>query len=83
MVIEAAVKFGVALEIDSRFRVPRLRFLEMAKAAGARFALGSNYQTLEGIGDIGYGVEIARRLGLTADRFFSPAPPGRKPVEMR
>jgi histidinol phosphatase-like PHP family hydrolase len=72
-VVEAAVKYHVALEIDCRFRVPRLGFLEMARDAGARFSFGSNFQTAEGIGDISYCVEMYKRLGLTMDQFFRPA----------
>lgn len=71
-VIDAAVKYNVALEIDSRFRVPSLRFLELAKAARAKFSFGSNYQTIEGIGDIQYGIQMYRKLGLLMDRFFRP-----------
>lgn len=71
-IIDALVKFGVALEIDSRFRVPSAQFLETAKAAGVTFAFGSNNQTIEGIGDISYGVEMYRRLALTTDQFFCP-----------
>lgn len=71
-IIDALVKFGVALEIDSRFRVPSAAFLDAAKAAGVKFAFGSNYQTIEGIGDISYGVEMYRRLELTAGQFFCP-----------
>ncbi len=82
-IIDAAVKFRVALEIDSRFRVPSMRFLEMARDAGATFAFGSNYQTAEGLGDISYGVEAYRRLGLTLPQFFCPAPRGRKPIGRR
>ncbi|HEV3198576.1 MAG TPA: hypothetical protein VGZ73_11725 [Bryobacteraceae bacterium] len=77
-VIEAALKMKVALEIDCRFRVPHLRFLEIAKAAGVKFAFGSNYQTSDGIGDIRYCVEMYRRLRLTMDRFFRPAGAGRR-----
>jgi hypothetical protein len=82
-IIDALIKFNVALEIDTRFRVPSVRFLEIAKSAGVRFAFGSNYQTAEGLGDIGYGVEMYKRLRLTTDQFFCPAPAGRKPVERR
>ena len=77
-VIDAAVKMNVALEIDCRFRVPRLRFLEMAKRAGAKFSFGSNYQTLEGIGDISYCAEMYRRLGLTMSQFFRAGGTGRR-----
>jgi len=71
-VIDALVKHEVALEIDSRFRVPGAPFLDAANAAGVTFAFGSNYQTIEGIGDISYGVEAYRRLELTTERFFCP-----------
>jgi hypothetical protein len=82
-IIEAAVKFNVAIEIDSRFRVPRLPFLEMAKASGAKFSFGSNFQTAEGLGDIRYCVEMYEKLGLTMHQFFRPAPAGKKPVQIR
>jgi histidinol phosphatase-like PHP family hydrolase len=82
-IIDALLRFNVALEIDSRFRVPSVRFLEIAKAAGVTFAFGSNYQTAGGLGDIGYGVELYKRLRLSTDKFFCPAPAGKKPVERR
>jgi histidinol phosphatase-like PHP family hydrolase len=82
-VVEAAKKYGVAIEINSRYQVPRLPFLQMAKDAGLRFSFGSNMHTAEGIGNIGYCVGMYRKLGLKFDRFFRPAPPGKKPVETR
>jgi hypothetical protein len=71
-VIDALVKFNVALEIDSRFRVPELGFLELAKSAGVKFAFGSNYQTMKDLGDISYCVQVARRLHVTGDHVFCP-----------
>ncbi len=71
-VIDAALKAHTAIEINSRYRVPRLPFLRMAKDAGLRFSFGSNMHTAEGIGDIGYCVEMYRQLGLTLDQFFRP-----------
>jgi hypothetical protein len=82
-IIDAAVKYDVAIEIDSRFRVPRLPFLEMAKASGAKFSFGSNFQTAQGIGDIQYGVEMYKNFGLTMDQFFRPAPLGERRVQIR
>lgn len=82
-VIEAARKYGAAIEINSRYQVPRIAFLEMARDAGLRFSFGSNMHTAEGIGDIGYCAGMYNRLGLTLDRFFRPAPAGRKPIETR
>ncbi len=82
-IIDALLKFNVALEIDSRFRVPSMRFLQIAKSAAVTFAFGSNYQTAEGLGDIGYGVEVYQRLRLSVEQFFCPAPAGKKPIERR
>ncbi len=82
-VVDAAVKYGVAIEINSRYKVPRLPFLEMAKGAGLKFSFGSNMHTAEGIGDIEYCVQTYRKLGLTPGQFFRPAPPGKKPIQVR
>jgi hypothetical protein len=71
-IVDALLKFDVALEIDSRFRVPGVRFLEIAKSAGVKFAFGSNYQTRERLGDITYCVDMYKRLRLTTDQFFCP-----------
>jgi len=82
-VVESAVRNHIAIEINSRYRVPHLAFLEMAKAAGLKFSFGSNAHTAEQIGDIDYGVEMYRRLHLKLDQFFQPAPPGKKPIQIR
>ncbi len=41
-IIRAAVRNRVAFEINTRFRLPGLKFLRRAKAAGAKFSFGSN-----------------------------------------
>jgi histidinol phosphatase-like PHP family hydrolase len=71
-VIDATVKYRMAIEINSRYRVPRLRFLTMARDAGLKFSFGSNAHTADAIGNIDYGVEIYRELGLKLDQFFRP-----------
>jgi hypothetical protein len=70
--VDAAVKHHVAIEINSRFRVPRLPFLQMAKAAGAKFSFGSNLHTPDQIGNIDYCVDMYRRLNLTMAQFWTP-----------
>jgi len=77
-VVDAAVKNNVALEIDCRFQVPRFRFLDTAKAAGAKFSFGSNFQNPEGVGDISYCVEMYRRLALTPGQIFRPTGAGKR-----
>jgi hypothetical protein len=81
-IIEAAVKYRVALEINSRYRVPSLKFLKIAKAAGARFSFGSNIHGLD-VGNIGYCLEMAKELGLQRSDVFSPQPAGKKPIQVR
>jgi histidinol phosphatase-like PHP family hydrolase len=81
-VIDAAAKYRVAIEINSRYKLPRRPFLKMARQAGVRFSFGSNWHGPE-VGNIGYGLEVARELGLTRKHMFTPAAPGSKPIETR
>ncbi len=81
-IVAAAVKHGVAIEINTRYRLPRLPFLRLARDAGARFSFGSNIHGLE-VGKIDYGLEMVEALKLTARDIFTPAPAGRKPIQHR
>jgi histidinol phosphatase-like PHP family hydrolase len=81
-IIRAAVKNHVAFEINTRFRLPGLKFLRRAKASGAKFSFGSNIMG-PGVGDLSYGGEVAKELGLQRTDLFRPAPAGRKPVQIR
>ena len=69
--IDAAVKNNVAIEINSRFKVPHAKFIKMAKAAGAHFTFGSNHHGT-GIGDIYWSINMAKKCGLRKDDFFIP-----------
>jgi len=81
-VIDAALKYGVAIEISSSLKLPKLSFLERAKEAGVKLSFGSNIRG-ERVGTLDYCVEMAKALGLKREHLFTPAPPGRKPVEIR
>ncbi len=81
-VIDAAAKYRVAIEINSRFKLPRMPFLKMARQAGLRFSFGSNQHGPE-VGNIGYGLDMARALGLTRKDIFTPAARGKKPIQTR
>jgi histidinol phosphatase-like PHP family hydrolase len=70
--IAAAVKNGVAIEINAHFQIPRAKFLNRAKAAGAKFSLGSNRHA-QGIGEIDYCLRTARECGLTSKDIYVPA----------
>jgi hypothetical protein len=71
-VIAAAVRNGIAIEINSRYHIPSAAFIRLAKASGAKFSFGSN-QHVHGIGEIGWSIKIARECGLVRSDIFLPA----------
>jgi histidinol phosphatase-like PHP family hydrolase len=81
-VIDAAIKYGVALEISASYKLPKLPFLQLAKAAGAKFSFGSNGR-YPNMGKLDYCLEMARALDLKESNMFSPAVNGRKALERR
>ncbi len=70
-VISAAAQRGIAIEINSRLRLPKPAFLKLAKAAGCKFTMGTNNPERE-IGRIDYGLEMIRELNLRWDDFWVP-----------
>lgn len=70
-VIEAAVKHGVALEISSSYKIPRMPFLRLAKEAGAKFFFGSNGRYPK-MGLLDYSIQMAKKLGLKHSDMFTP-----------
>jgi len=81
-VIDAAMKHNVAIEINSRFNIPSLAFLKMAKDAGVKFSFGSNFNGKD-VGKLDYGLKMAKELGLKGNDMFVPAPANRKPILIR
>ena len=81
-VIDAAVKQRVAIEISSSFKLPGMRFLEAAKSAGLKFCFGSNGRYPK-MGLLDWSIETARKLNLTAQHMFTPAPDGQKTVQRK
>jgi histidinol phosphatase-like PHP family hydrolase len=82
-IVEAAKQYGIAIEINTKYNVPAMPFLQMAKDAGLQFSFGSNAHTADAIGDIAWCLEVWKKLGLSASRFFRPAPAGKKPIQLR
>ncbi len=81
-VIDAAVRNGVAIEINNRYRLPSPAFIRMAKKAGAKFTIGTNNAGRE-LGRIEYALEMARECKLTWQDMWMPKPDGEKPVQIR
>ncbi len=81
-VVDAALKYGVAIEISSSLKLPRLSFLKQAKEAGVKFSFGSNIRG-ERVGTLDYCIQVTQALGLKRGDLFTPAPPGKKPIQIR
>lgn len=81
-VIEAARRNDVAIEINSRYRIPSPKFIKAAKAAGVKFSFGTNNGDRE-IGRLEYSLAMVRECGLAWQDIFVPKPDGEKPVQKR
>lgn len=71
-VIAAAVRHGVAIEINDRFRLPSATFLREAKAAGAKFTFGTNNGGREDLGALRHSARMVRECGLEWSDFWVP-----------
>ncbi len=71
-VIQAAVRNGVAIEINSMYRIPSQRFVRKARDLGAKFSFGTNGRTAQTVGALDYSFETARQCQLTRERIFLP-----------
>jgi histidinol phosphatase-like PHP family hydrolase len=81
-IINAALKYGIALEISASYKLPKLPFLKLAKAAGAKFSFGSNGR-YPNMGKLDYCFEVARDLELKPSDRFTPAPEGPNALQRR
>ena len=71
-VIDAAVKSGVAIEINGRYKIPSERFLRLAKAKGAKFTFGTNNAGAQDLGDWSYPLAMQKALSLSWKDMFVP-----------
>lgn len=81
-VIDAAVKNGVAVEINNRYRIPSASFIKLAKKAGVKFTCGTNNGDAN-FGRAEYFLEMAKECKLTAADLFMPKPDGKKPAQVK
>ncbi|MFR9597301.1 MAG: family 16 glycoside hydrolase [Rikenellaceae bacterium] len=72
-IIEALAENGVALEINDRYEIPSIKFLERAKRAGVKFTFGTNNTSADDLRDLEYAIGAAIELGLTKDDMWSPS----------
>ncbi len=79
-VIAAAVKNGVAIEINARYKLPSKKLILRAKKAGVKFACGTNNGGAHDLGNLEYCRRMIRECGLTEENFFKPRAKGQKRV---
>jgi hypothetical protein len=72
-VISAAVKNGVAIEINNRYKLPSKSFIQMAKAAGAKFTFGTNNVGPQDLLRCEYGLQMIHECKLEAKDFWTPS----------
>ncbi|MBT8394363.1 MAG: hypothetical protein KJN66_05870 [Bacteroidia bacterium] len=70
-VIKAAVENNIAIEINARYKIPSAAFIKKAKAAGAKFSMGTN-NVDKNLGSLDYAIEMIEVCGLKPNDFFKP-----------
>jgi Domain of Unknown Function (DUF1080) len=79
-VIAAAIDNNVAIEINNRYKIPNASFIKEAKAAGAKFSLGTNNADAN-LGRLEYPFQMVRECGLVWQDIFVPRPNGQKRIQ--
>lgn len=70
-VIDAAKQSNVAIEINTRFKLPSEKFIKMAKAEGLKFTIGTN-NVDKNFPPPYFAEEMIVKCGLTNDDFWKP-----------
>ncbi len=77
--VKVLAQNGVALEINSRYKLPTEKILRKAKEAGVKFSFGTN-NTGSDLGTLDYSLEMKDKLELTYKDMFMPKKQNEKPV---
>ncbi len=71
-VIGAAVRNGIAIELNDRYKLPSPSFIKMAKAEGAKFSFGTNNSGPADLRRCEYGLQMIEECKLSWQDFFCP-----------
>ena len=77
-VVHAAARNQVAIELNELYRLPSVKFVHLAKAAGCKFSFGTNNTGPDDLGCSKYGLFMVDECGLNAGDFFIPGASGLK-----
>jgi histidinol phosphatase-like PHP family hydrolase len=70
-VMAAAAQHHIATEINSRYKLPSLAFIKLAKAAGCQFTFGTNNGDRD-VGRLDYSFQMIREAGLQWQDMWTP-----------
>jgi hypothetical protein len=82
-VAAAAVKGGVAVEINDRYKLPSAAFIRVFKDAGCKFTFGTNNGGPDDLRRCDYGRQMVKECGLRWQDFWTPGAFGPKAVERK
>ena len=78
-VVAAAASHHIAVEINSRYKLPSHAFLKLAKAAGCKFTFGTNNGDRD-VGKLDYSFQMVKEIGLKWDDIWVPTKQDQKPA---
>ncbi len=79
-VIKVLIKNDIALEINSRFKIPSIAFIKKAKEAGVKFTCGTNNGSNNDLGKLEYSLKAIKEARLTNSDMFIPQAKNQKKV---
>lgn len=71
-VLDVLEKYGIALEINARYRIPSLDIIRKAKERGIKFTFGTNNVDAD-FGRLEYCIEAIKECGITSDDLWFPS----------
>lgn len=71
-VLDVMEKYGIALEISARYKIPSKEVIRKAKARGLKFTFGTNNVDAD-FGRLEYCIECIKDCGLTIDDMWFPS----------
>jgi hypothetical protein len=72
-VLDVLAKYNMALEINSRYRIPSFSIIKRAKERGIKFTFGTNNMGVDNLGRLEYCFEAIDSCGLTPDDIWFPS----------
>ncbi|MBQ8046508.1 MAG: DUF1080 domain-containing protein [Prevotella sp.] len=71
-VLDVLQRYGIAMEISPRYKIPSFDIIRKAKARGLKFTFGTNNVDAD-FGRLEYAIEAIRACGLTAGDIWFPS----------